>query len=616
MKAANLKRAVICFALLMSLQFRATAKEDPKLKSTSINYPILQELQKPTGTMPAILQRYDADLASLTHVYPLPLDPQKTTRLKQFYKDWQNALLKLDFDWMIQDDKIDYLLFKNHLSYQLRRLDTQSKELDEQKLLIPFAAKILELANHREKGIAIDPSSLAAEITALAGQVAKVHKSVVAGLAQGAAVPAAVKANDSVAIAPVKTTKKIAYRAEKSIKSLQRLMRDWYSFYNGYDPLFTWWMETPFKSVEQELQKYSVFLHEKVVGAAPGDDNVIIGDPIGSEALLNDLAYEMIPYKPEELIALANKEYAWCEIEMKRASRDMGFGDDWKKALEKVKTDHVEPGNQVRVIRDLAEEATRFVEKHDLVTVPELARNGWRVEMMSAEAQQVNPFFLGGENIIVSFPTNSMTQEQKQMSLRGNNIHFARATVFHELIPGHHLQSYAEERFHPYRRLFNTPFWVEGWALHWEMLFWDMGFPKTPENRVGMLFWRMHRCARIIFSLNFHLGKMTPQECIDFLVEKVGHERANAEAEVRRSLNGSYPPLYQAAYMLGALQIRQLHKDLVETGKMTNRAFHDAVLHENSIPIEMIRADLTNQKLSRDFESSWKFYENPQGPKK
>ena len=29
----------------------------------------------------------------------------------------------------------------------------------------------------------------------------------------------------------------------------------------------------------------------------------------------------------------------------------------------------------------------------------------------------------------------------------------------------------------------------------------------APEDRVGMLFWRMHRAARILFSLNFHLGR-------------------------------------------------------------------------------------------------------------
>jgi hypothetical protein len=56
------------------------------------------------------------------------------------------------------------------------------------------------------------------------------------------------------------------------------------------------------------------------------------------------------------------------------------------------------------------------------------------------------------------------------------------------------------------------------------------------------------------------------------------------------------------------LQLRGLRRELVDTGKMTNRAFHDAVLKENRIPIEMVRASLINQKLTRDFVSSWKFY--------
>jgi uncharacterized protein (DUF885 family) len=123
-----------------------------------------------------------------------------------------------------------------------------------------------------------------------------------------------------------------------------------------------------------------------------------------------------------------------------------------------------------------------------------------------------------------------------------------------------------------------------------------------------MLFWRMHRCARIIFSLSFHLEKMTPQQCIDFLVDRVGHERDNATAEVRRSFDGSYGPLYQIAYLIGGLQIYALHRELVPA-KLTNRAFHDWILRENRIPIEMLRATMTKQKLTRDFTSSWRFYD-------
>jgi uncharacterized protein (DUF885 family) len=227
--------------------------------------------------------------------------------------------------------------------------------------------------------------------------------------------------------------------------------------------------------------------------------------------------------------------------------------------------------------------------------------------MMSPERQLVNPFFTGGETITVSYPTGAMTHEQKMMTMRGNNVHFSRATVHHELIPGHHLEGYMSSRYKTYRSPFQTAFVTEGWALYWELLLWDRGFAKSPENKVGMLFWRMHRCARIIFSLNFHLEKMTPKECIDFLVDRVGHERDNATGEVRRSFSGGYGPLYQAAYLLGGMQLRALHKEVVESGQMTDKAFHDAILKENRIPVELIRATLTKQKLGSDLIPSWKF---------
>ena len=99
-------------------------------------------------------------------------------------------------------------------------------------------------------------------------------------------------------------------------------------------------------------------------------------------------------------------------------------------------------------------------------------------------------------------------------SMRGNNMFFTRATVFHELVPGHHMQQFMTQRFRPYRSMFSTPFWTEGMAFYWEMLLWDLGFTHTPEQRIGALVWRMHRCARIIFSLSFHIGKMKALECV------------------------------------------------------------------------------------------------------
>lgn len=337
------------------------------------------------------------------------------------------------------------------------------------------------------------------------------------------------------------------------------------------------------------------------------DTNEIGGRPVGREALLAALKSEMIGYTPEQLVEMGNREYAWCEAEMKKAAREMGFGDDWKKALEKVKTLHVPPGGQPKVIRDLALEAIAYLREKNLVTIPPLAEESWRMTMMSPEQQRFSPFFLGGEVIQVSFPTDAMSHESKLQSLRGNNTHFSRATVHHELIPGHHLQQFMVARHQPQRGPFSTPFWTEGWAVYWEMVLYENGFPKLPEDRVGLMFWRMHRCARVTFSLGFHLGKMTPQECIDFLVDKVGHERENATAEVRRSFAGGYPALYQAGYLVGAKQFWAMRKELVATGKMTDRAFHDAILKESHMPVEMVRAAITEQKLSADYQANWRF---------
>ena len=545
--------------------------------------------------MRASIERYTADRGSLTRSYPVGISPARRARFKKFYEEWLASLQALDFDSMTQDGKIDYLLFKNHLEYESRQLDIQSRQLAEIEPLVPFANTIIGLEEARRRMEPIDSAKVAATLTDLRKQVDERRRTV----------------------EQLRVKKTVANRAVAAMNGLRNSLRNWYTFYNGYDPLFTWWNEEPYKSLDQALTSYSTLVTEKLVGAPktgpgaakPGDASDIIGDPIGREALLSELRSEMIPYTPEELIAIAEKEMAWCENEMRKASRDLGYGDDWHKALEHVKNLYVEPGKQPQMIRDLALEAIKFVEDHDLVTVPELAKESWRMEMMTPERQLVSPFFLGGEVIQVSFPTNTMAHEQKMMSMRGNNIHFSRATVFHELIPGHHLQGFMAARNKPYRAIFGTPFWTEGNALYWELLLWDLNFAKTPENRIGMLFWRMHRCARIIFSLNFHLEKMTPQECIDLLVNRVGHERDNATAEVRRSFDGSYGPLYQIAYLIGGLQQYSMHKELVDSGKMTNRAFNDALLKENRIPIEMLRAAITNQKLTRDFVTNWRFYD-------
>jgi uncharacterized protein (DUF885 family) len=549
----------------------------------------------PASELRDVVDRYATDQRALLRRWDVDYSPTRNSRLQEFYAGWQEQLGEVAFEALSVDGKIDYVLIDYELDYQRELLNREDDLFREMQTLVPFATTIMELDETRRRFEPVDPAEAATTLDRLPDEIAEARAAVEESLADEATGP----------------SKIVALRAANALDGLRRRLERWYGNYAGYDPLFSWWNKEPYGRVDEALKGYMGFLQEKVVGFREGEDPPIVGDPIGADGMAEDLRHEMIPYSPEELIAIAEKEFAWCEARMLEASHDLGFGDDWKAALEHVKTLHMEPGSQPTLVRDLAFEAIDFLEERDLLTIPPLAKEVWRLEMMSPEMQKIAPFFLGGEVIRVSFPTDEMAHDDKLMAMRGNNVHFSRATVHHELIPGHHLQGFMTQRYNSHRGVFSTPFWGEGWALYWEMLLWDLGFPQTPEDRVGMLFWRMHRAARIIFSLSFHLGTMSPQESIDFLVDRVGHERANATAEVRRSFNGSYSPLYQAAYMLGGLQIRSLHQELVQSGRMSNREFHDAILQGGRMPIEMVRAMLLGDPPRRDFVSTWRFYGDP-----
>ncbi|MES2416720.1 MAG: DUF885 family protein [Bacteroidota bacterium] len=535
-----------------------------------------------------LINQYRADETMLNRKYVLKRSEEYFSRMEHFYAAWLSRLKTVPFTKLTVNERVDYVLLRRDINADTRMLQQNYTEFKTTKFAIPFSATLIDFEGKRRIGKQQDGEVIAAAFGKLKDNIDNTIKAV---------------RSQQLSITPAQ-----ANWTQQTINQYMTVFIEAYKFYDGYDPQFTKATKAIYPEVVSALKDYALELGKTAkLSNAKDDGSGILGNPIGRTAFLALLQDEMIAYTPEQIEAIARREFAWCDAEMLKASKEMGFGNNWKAALEKVKTDYPELGKQPELVYELANEAINFVEQNKLITIPAMAKEGWRMRMLSAQEQQFAPFFLGGESVLIAYPTNDMSEESKMMTLRGNNRHFSRAVVFHELIPGHNLQYYMQSRYKPYRRGFGTPFWTEGWSLYWEMLLWDKNFAKTPEDKIGMLFWRMHRCARIIFSMNYHLGKWTPKQCIDFLVERVGFERANAEAEVRRSFTGGYGPLYQIGYMLGGLQFRALHKELVVSGKMSNIQFHDRILKENNMPVEMVRAILTKQVLPENFKTQWKF---------
>ena len=667
-------------------------------------------LEARPSEMRLVAQRYASDRVDLNRFYHAPT-PHRFARLKRFGLDWAAALEALKKDGLSAAAAQDLATLKKTVQTDLAQVDADAAAAALINPLLPFAAAIAGLEESRMFLETMVPDKAALTMAAAVDKLGQIRARLEAGLADKAKLEGLPIGPDTLG------------RAAESSDSLRKMVRDWFNFYNDYDPLFTWWLAQPYKEIDKGLSEYAAFLRDKMIPAAGGpvgpapavesatapepefaevpdlaallaapfnemrgivqkyrlgtfrggrggsapsapapdvhyhegwlkalkkldfaklsrpgqidylslrnaldvqirraalpaqpdlaskpDASGIKGRPIGRQAIQLGLAEELIPYTPEQLLAVGEKQYAWCESEMKKASNELGCGDDWMAALEKVKTTHVAPGRQPDLIRDLMFQAVDYLRAHDMITVPEIERETLRMVMMTPQEQRYNPFFTGGDVISVSYPTSTMTTRQKIESMRGNNPGFAHATAFHEMIPGHNMQSYMAARFGGGRGFGGTAFWTEGWPVYWETILYDMGFDATPEQRVGALFWRMHRCARIVFSLKFHLGQWSPQECIDYLVDKVGHERENAAAEVRRSFEGGFGPLYQAAYLLGALQLRELRKELVDSGAMDLKKFHDAIIQGNNMPIALLRLALGTRKLSPDMSLEWKCF--------
>ncbi|WEO75658.1 DUF885 domain-containing protein [Cryobacterium sp. SO2] len=122
-------------------------------------------------------------------------------------------------------------------------------------------------------------------------------------------------------------------------------------------------------------------------------------------------------------------------------------------------------------------------------------------------------------------------------------------TVYHEGIPGHHLQIgqavYNRAKLNTWRRqLAGTSGHAEGWALYAERLMEQLGYLDDPADRLGMLDGQRMRAARVVLDIGVHLGKKVPdgsqtwtaEYAFDFLAKNVNMNDGFVKFEVNRYL--------------------------------------------------------------------------------
>ena len=173
-------------------------------------------------------------------------------------------------------------------------------------------------------------------------------------------------------------------------------------------------------------------------------------------------------------------------------------------------------------------------------------------------------------------------------------------TVFHEGVPGHHLQVgravVSSDRLNRWRRM---GCWVsghgEGWALYAERLMADLGWLDDAGNRMGMLDAQRFRAARVVIDIGVHCGLTAPDGGIwdaerawVFLQSHSAMAEENLRFELDRYLGW---PGQAPSYAVGQRIWQQLRDEMLSRG-LSLKEFHGRALDLGGLPLDVLRSAL------------------------
>ncbi len=176
------------------------------------------------------------------------------------------------------------------------------------------------------------------------------------------------------------------------------------------------------------------------------------------------------------------------------------------------------------------------------------------------------------------------------------------ALLFHEGVPGHHLQSSVMlSRDIPEIRKYylwwsNTAF-TEGWALYAEYLADEVGLYEDDYAQFGRLAGELWRACRLVVDSGLHLKQWTRTEAVEYLNKNTASSEENNERAVDRYLA---VPGQATAFKIGMQVILDLRAEAEQRlgREFDLAAFHALVLENGPLPLSLLREEVEAWKTA------------------
>ena len=292
---------------------------------------------------------------------------------------------------------------------------------------------------------------------------------------------------------------------------------------------------------------------------------------------------------PEEIHDIGLKEVARIRKEMAEVIKAAGFDGSFEEFLEFLRTDRQFYAKTPQQLLERAAWIAKDIDGRLPAYFGKLPRQPYSVEPVPADIapNYTNARYSGApldSDRGGEFWVNTYKVEIRPM-------YQLVAMALHEAVPGHHLQialSKEIEDVPAFRQGYYPHAYGEGWGLYAEKLGVEMGVYQTPYDDFGRLTWEMWRACRLVIDTGIHAKGWTRQQAVDYLAGNTALSLHNVGTEVDRYIAW---PGQALAYKMGELTLWELRtkaeKELGEDFDI--REFHDAVLVEGGLPLDMLR---------------------------
>jgi uncharacterized protein (DUF885 family) len=295
---------------------------------------------------------------------------------------------------------------------------------------------------------------------------------------------------------------------------------------------------------------------------------------------------------PQQIHELGLKQVESIEAEMLAIAQQLGY-KDVASLNEQIKKDRKFYASSGQQVLDLYAGYTRGMEPELPKLFGRLPKNKLEVIPMEAarEKDAVPADYTTGAADGSRMGHINVNEYDPEHRLTLN----IEAIAYHEGVPGHHLQLSLGQELQglpQFRRNGGYTAFVEGWALYSERLGKEVGKYQDPYSNYGRLENEMWRAIRLVVDTGVHEKRWSREQMVEYFHRYTAMDEPNVQTEVDRYIAW---PGQALAYKLGQLEILRLRDDAKKQlgDKFDLRAFHDEVLGNGALPLDVLDAEVT-----------------------